>query len=145
MVASNYNTEPIVPLWKLVKDLECKIGWDDRGLVVVHPKKGKLEVYDREGCPHVPKEVALELIQELEEKEQKKIRLLKKGQEEKEEDWIRELIKAHPVLRKLPEEIQSQIVDPTSHGLEDAARSESTSKKEGSFRRSSGPLVRGGG
>ena len=110
MVASNYNTEPIVPLGKLVKDLECKIGWDDRGLVVVHPKKGKLEVYDREGCPHVPKEVALELIQELEEKEQKKIRLLKKGQEEKEEDWIRELIKAHPVLRKLPEEIQSQIV-----------------------------------
>ena len=109
MVAMSHQTEPIVPLGKMVKELSCKVGWDDGGLLVTHPTKGKIEVYEKEGCPHVPKEVALELIQELEEREKKKVRTMKKTPEEKEEDWIKELIQAHPVLRKLPEEIQERL------------------------------------
>ena len=39
------------------------------GILVYHPTKGRLPVEDRGGCPHIPKALALELIEELEERE----------------------------------------------------------------------------
>ena len=109
MVAANPATEPIVPLGKLIKKLNCKLGWDERGLVVVHPKKGRLEVYEKEGCPHISREVALDLIQELEETEEVRLKSMETDMEAKEEKWIRDLIEAHPVLQSLPGEVRERL------------------------------------
>ena len=37
------NVEPIVPLGRLVRKIGCKVGWNDDGLVLVHPRRGKLK------------------------------------------------------------------------------------------------------
>ena len=117
MVASNPETEPIVPLGKLIKRLNCKLGWDEKGLVVIHPKKGRLDVYEKEGCPHISREVALELIDELEKVEEVVLRSLEGDLEAKEQRWIRDLVQVHPVLQGLPEKIKEQLVVKPSKDL----------------------------
>ncbi len=109
MVAANPATEPIIPLGKLIKRLNCKLGWDEKGLVVVHPRRGRLEVYEKEGCPHIPREVALDLIQELEEIEEVRLRSMEADMEAMEEKWVRDLIGAHPVLQSLPAELRERL------------------------------------
>jgi len=117
MVASNPETEPIVPLGKLIKRLDCKLGWGETGLIVMHPKKGRLDVYEKEGCPHISREMALELIEELEKVEEVRMRSLEGDLEAKEERWIKELVRVHPVLQGLPEEIKERLVVKPSKDL----------------------------
>ena len=97
MIHSNPATEPIVPLGRMIEKLGCRLGWDSEGLIVHHPSRGRLPVEDRGGCPHIPRVLALELIEELEEKgevEMKKISQL----EDQEERILWEMIQSHLVL-----------------------------------------------
>ena len=109
MIHSNPATEPIVPLGRMIEKLGCRLGWDSEGLIVHHPSRGRLPVEDRGGCPHIPRVLALELIEELEEKgevEMKKISQL----EDQEERILWEMIQSHPVLASLPLTIQHALV-----------------------------------
>ena len=110
MVAPSPSTEPIVPLGKIVEELGCKVGWDSGGIIVTHPVRGKLEVFEKEGCPHVSQEMALELIEELEEKERRKIKAMKMDEEDREKEWIKELINVHPALKTLPDQVKRGLV-----------------------------------
>lgn len=117
MVALNPNTEPIVPLGKIVDELGCRVGWGPEGITVIHPRRGRLEVYEKDGCPHVAQDVALGLIEELEEKERRKIRMMTMDDEEKEKKWIEELVDVHPALISLPAEVKRSLVVKPSNDL----------------------------
>lgn len=67
MVVDQGSTQPIVPLGRLIDVLGCKVEWKDTKMTLYHPRRGLLRVENRGGCPHVTREEALRLIQELEE------------------------------------------------------------------------------
>ena len=116
MVSADPGTEPIVPLGRLVRSLGCEVGWSvEGGMTVSHPKKGIIPTRERGGCPHVPRDVALELIEELEKKSLEEtygITEMKKIEEEinAEETWLKTLVESHPVLEKLPGHIKEKLV-----------------------------------
>ena len=56
MIGQHEETEPIVPLGKMVSHLGCTVEWDEGGLVVNHPERGRLATTDRGGCPHIPRD-----------------------------------------------------------------------------------------
>ena len=64
--------EPIVPVRGLI-DLGYKLQWSRSGCVVVHPKRGKISSWLRDGCPVVAEADALALIADIEEAERKKV------------------------------------------------------------------------
>jgi len=116
MVSSEEEVEPIVPLGRLVASLGCRLEWDEKGgLVVEHPRMGPIPTSTRGGCPHVTKEMALMLIEELEEAtlegsrgvvEARKI----EGEKAREEEWIGDLVRTHPVLSQLPDHIKDELI-----------------------------------
>ena len=110
MVASP-EVEPIVPLGRLVRRLGCKMGWDEEGMVLLHhPNRGRLRVYEKEGCPHVESAIALELIEELDQQEVSKMRKMKVPEALRmEADWLEDLVEVHPVLRTLPREVKQAL------------------------------------
>lgn len=110
MIAPSSTTEPIVPLGKLVRRLGCHVGWGKGGLTVTHPRRGKLRVFEKEGCPHVEHSVALELIEELEKIEAEKCKGVRIAKAEvMEAKWIEDLVEAHPVLRTLTSEVKEAL------------------------------------
>ncbi len=117
MIHSNPATEPIVPLGKLVGRVGCRLGWDEEGILVHHPNKGKLPVEDKGGCPHVPRALALELIEELEEGERRGLKTLREKEADEEERILREMIQSHPVLSTLPLRLQQRLVVPPAQDL----------------------------
>ena len=115
MITEDQDIEPIIPMGQLTKQLDCKVTWSRGSLEVIHPVHGKLPVDDCEGCPQVPKKVAIQLIDELEQ--------VKKGMKFKEVEefegemkWMKELVEKHPVLASLPEEIKKELVVMPSEG-----------------------------
>ncbi|CAL1143731.1 unnamed protein product [Cladocopium goreaui] len=108
MLGQHEETEPIVPLGKMVSQLGCTVEWDEGSLVVFHPERGRLATTQRGGCPHIPRPLALDIIQELEEKSgwMKKM----KTKEEDEEDVLKKMVAVHPVFRDLPEEVKKELV-----------------------------------
>ena len=62
MITEDQDIEPIIPMGQLTKTLDCKVTWSRGSLEVIHPVHGKLPVDDCEGCPQVPKKVAIQLI-----------------------------------------------------------------------------------
>ena len=116
MIANDESTEPIIPMGKLVNYLGCSLGWTKKdGLVLQHPKKGAIGTVERGGCPHVPRHVALELIEELEgcvelvEINKQEVKIVQEKNDE-EEAWLRGLVDTHPVLKSLPEKIRRELV-----------------------------------
>lgn len=108
MVTEMEDVEPIVPMGLLTTSLGCSVKWKGKNIYVDHPKRGRLEVLYKDGCPMVSKEMALELIKEIEECNPG-VRL--KGLAfEGENDWIESLVQSHPVLRGLPTHIQEALV-----------------------------------
>ena len=97
MVSERKDVEPIIPMGMLVQKLGCRVDWNQGTLQIHHPDRGLLPVQPQEGCPQIPRALALELIDELETKalqskpEEKKF--------EKEKIWMQALVEAHPVLR----------------------------------------------
>eukprot|EP00438_Fugacium_kawagutii_P030710 Skav213064 [mRNA] locus=scaffold364:594309:601403:- [translate_table: standard] len=112
MISPDQQVEPIVPLGRLAQDLGCRISWDQQGVVIDHPMRGRLKVHMVNGCPQVSKSLALDLINEMEEKEEG---MVKKGKDyEREVKWMKDLVQTHPVLKKLPQRIKDRlVVDPT--------------------------------
>ena len=119
MVSEERSVEPIIPLGKLISALKCSMDWTEKsGLSIWHPARGWLPIRERGGCPHVPKELAMELIEEMEKKfsseEEEGWQEIKKAEERKEEEegWIRQFVECHPVLKKLPEKLKEKLVVP---------------------------------
>ena len=115
MISSDPATEPIVPLGRLVKSLGCKVGWSLEGGVVVHPSRGAIPTSEKGGCPHVPRSLALELIDELNNQflqdnlGEAEVKVIEKETDE-EEEWLRKFVNAHPVLASLPAHVKEKLV-----------------------------------
>ena len=62
---------PIVPLGAVVSQLRCELSWDQQGVTLEHPVRGRLPVTLVKGCPMLPRALVLELILELEASEAK--------------------------------------------------------------------------
>ena len=104
LVSPDLDIEPIVPMGLLIGVLGCKATWEEGGITVIHPKIGKLPIKQSEGCPQVSRQLALQLIEEIEDK---KLCIGEVASDfTKEEAWLERLIKEHPVLSSLPSWIQ---------------------------------------
>lgn len=120
MVSEEKDVEPIIPLGKMVSVLKCSLDWSgDAGLRIWHPSRGWLPVKDRGGCPHVPKELAMKLINEIEEKSKQEdddrtseVKKAEGGTRGEEEKWLQDFVDCHPVLRELPEKLKKRLVVP---------------------------------
>ncbi len=120
MVSEEKNVEPIIPLGKMVSVLRCSMDWaEDSGLKIWHPVHGWLSIRERGGCPHVPREMAMKLIQEIEDIQKAVQGGLKDGCQEikkaeeqlrEEERWLQEFVECHPVLKRLPEGLKKRLV-----------------------------------
>ena len=122
MVAKNPRTEPIVPMGMVVDLLGCRVSWDEEDVSVTHPKKGRLEVVLRGGCPEISKEDALMLIEEIEEK----VRSIRpKDHDEQEEqqakqeelEWLHRILQEHPAFRNIPEDLRNKILEPPAEDV----------------------------
>ena len=111
MVSTNLQVEPIVPLGMLAGG-GCKISWKKHGMKVAHPTKGSLPISIQAGCPQIPKQLALELIQEYEDRAQevKQARLVGEVHPEREVGWMKSLVEGHPALAELPEHVKKALV-----------------------------------
>ena len=117
MVADDEKVEPIIPLGKMIMVLKRSMDWtEESGLTVWHPNHGWLPVKQRGGCPHIPKDLAMKLIEEIEEKvtseEGEDLHEVKKAEEKRmqEERWLQDFVECHPVLKKLPEKLKKKLV-----------------------------------
>ena len=104
------GTEPIVPMGLLTSLLGCQVSWTQDGLQVRHPKNGLLDVTIEDGCPMIPKGVALELIDEIEKTMAVKIRSVSLG-EDPEVKFLQRMVEEHPVFRTLPDHIKQSLIE----------------------------------
>ena len=106
MISPDPMVEPIVPMGPLAEVLGCEIAWKDGKLSIRHPLRGDLKVSQHNGCPQVSRQLALDLISELEDANQG----LKRGLEMSDEfEWLQAMVKAHPVLSQLPDHIKERL------------------------------------
>ena len=119
MLSRDPDVEPIVPMGILVDDLGCKVEWGHDGVRVIHPTRGSLPVDARTtGCPQVTRELALQLISEWEDRPRmRSARWDDLNEKDEMVGWMKDLLLAHPVLRRLPEHIQRRlVVEPNGWG-----------------------------
>ena len=112
MVTPQMQVEPIVPMGRLMQ-MGCKMTWDAEEMTLHHPWRGRIKVKVIAGCPQVSRQLALELIGEMEhEDEQMKMKLnkLEEDVRAKEGDWLLKLVEGHPVLSSLPQHIRDSLV-----------------------------------
>ena len=112
MLSRDPDVEPIVPMGILVDDLGCKVEWGHDGVRVIHPTRGSLPVDARTtGCPLVTRELALQLISEWEDRPRmRSTRWDDLNEKDEMVRWMKDLLLAHPVLRRLPGHIQRRLV-----------------------------------
>ena len=65
-VVTESSCAPIVPLGALIAELNCSVKWDHSSCEVTHPVRGVLPITMTSLCPEVPYQLAIDLIQELE-------------------------------------------------------------------------------
>ena len=58
--------ETIVALGPLIR-MGCRLQWGDKECVLWHPKRGRVQLEIGSGCPRVTEDLALELIEEIEQ------------------------------------------------------------------------------
>ena len=114
MISVDQQVEPIVPVGWMAR-MGCNVQWKGEELRIEHPRRGLLPVEVRDGSPHVPRAVALDLIREYEMKDSllRKLAADAHGLQEKvdaELDWLRALVEKHPVLQDLPDHIKGELV-----------------------------------
>ena len=106
MVTDRHDVEPILPMGQLVQDLGCQVNWTDGTLNVLHPVRGLLPVQSKNGCPQLPRTLALELKEEMEtvgvQTKMERVSF------EKEKKWMEDLVQSHPVLAKSSKANQGQ-------------------------------------
>ena len=108
LVSDQLDIEPIVPMGSLTSQLGCSVKWEGENLEVIHPSKGKLKTWCAGGCPQISKNLAMQLIDEIETKAS--ALKAEEGHFHQEVKWMKDLVSSHPVLRSLPEEIQRKLV-----------------------------------
>ena len=100
------GVEPIIPMSALAGQLGYAIHWAQGKMKLTHPHRSDIKVTMCNGCPQVPKKVALKIIQEIEDGRE----LKKAVVNQEEEKWLREMTQCHPVLKHLPAQIKEQLV-----------------------------------
>ena len=70
------EVEPLVSLGRVVRLLDCKVRWDSDAFVLEYPQRGVLPVMVERDVPVIAKSLALELINELEEREREEHKTL---------------------------------------------------------------------
>ena len=114
MLSLDEAIEPIIPLGWLAQS-GCTVDWTAGGLQVIHPSRGMLPVVVRNGCPQIPRLLALELIKEYEIREIERvlksleIEVDRRRDPDAEKQWLQELVRHHPVLQRLPEKIKNEL------------------------------------
>eukprot|EP00438_Fugacium_kawagutii_P029112 Skav233709 [mRNA] locus=scaffold2120:28636:35173:- [translate_table: standard] len=126
MVVEDPNVEPIIPMGLIGGELGYSITWKDHQLRLTHPKKGTIKVQMKAGCPQIPRHLALQMIRELEDRG--KVKAMKKDEED-EKAWLEQLVKAHPVLRQLPNHIKEKLPITPSEDLKRLPGSNRRKKK----------------
>ena len=113
------GVEPIVPMGMLASVLGCRVNWSATGMEILHPDQGCLEVKIVEGCPMVDKEVALDLIDQMEKKVSVKLRALQVEGGCAEVDFIKNVVDSHPAFRDLPWDVKKALVDMPASDVRD--------------------------
>ena len=132
------GVEPIIPMSALAGQLGYAIHWAQGKMKLTHPHRSDIKVTMCNGCPQVPKKVALKIIQEIEDG-----RGLKKAVvNQEEEKWLREMTQCHPVLKHLPAQIKEQLVVTPTESLKGVARMQPKKKEDHGRRRIRTPPVR---
>lgn len=110
MISQDQNIKPILPMGMLGGSLGYEISYKNGVFKMRHPVRGNIGVEMKNGCPQVSKEVALEIIKEIEEKAKisKKVEVSKEDEERR---WLPDLVESHPVLRQLPEKLKRGLVE----------------------------------
>ena len=108
VIIGSESTEPIIPMGLLTKTLSCQVLWTEDRLRVWHPLRGSLEVRVENGCPMITRNLALDLIEEIEEKAKKVVKSLNWHQDG-EFQWLKRLAEEHPIFAHLPEGVKSAL------------------------------------
>ena len=106
MVVNDPEVEPIVPMSHVVQRLGYTMTWSGAKMKLTHPWKSSIKVTMLNGCPQVSKQVALNLIEDLEEDE----KIKKIEAETRDAAWFKDLTRFHPALKTLPEEVKHQLI-----------------------------------
>ena len=119
IIIGDEDAEPIVPMGVLATSLGCSITWSGADLEVWHPQHGSLQVQLKDGCPMISYELALKLIQEIEEKASLALKAmqLSDGQGGEELSWLKRLVNEHPVFAQLPEHLREALVEVPAESL----------------------------
>ena len=111
MVTTDESVEPILPLGWLLGKGGCEMSWGGGQLKLKHPKRGELPVTVTSGCPQVPRQLALDLIDEFDYVEAKALKIQPMVEDgDKEKAWLEELVSSHPVFNSLPSWIKDELV-----------------------------------
>ena len=114
MVVDQDQAEPIIPMCCMVEKLGYTVTWTQGGMKLSHPSRDEIQVEMRHGCPQMPKRTAMRIIDDLEKG--RHVKTLQKVLNE-EEEILRGLTEAHPVLRRLPREVRDRLVVAPSETL----------------------------
>ncbi|CAE7708795.1 unnamed protein product [Symbiodinium sp. CCMP2592] len=127
------DSQPIVPLGAIIRDLGCNLQWKDDGIKLFHPQRGQVRVHIRNNCPEVSAKEAHRLIKELEmvqmktlndqvtslsarlevlQKEEKRAwnELLKDFMESGDRGLLHRAVLLSPVTKDLPADIQAMMI-----------------------------------
>eukprot|EP00438_Fugacium_kawagutii_P029791 Skav227164 [mRNA] locus=scaffold502:278286:285743:- [translate_table: standard] len=110
MVSEDASIEPIIPMGALVEKLGCSLSWEEGEMQITHPVRGRLPITVCDGCPQIPRTLALSLIEELEE-----VAMavgLKTMQFEGENQWLKKLVETHEMLKSLPKDVKDELAVP---------------------------------
>ena len=119
-------TEPIVPLGMLTENLKRKLTWSSSGVKLTHPRRGSMDVTIVDGCPMLPADKALELIEEIEEKNEGKVRIarMEVQPERWKKKWLEYIVNEHPAFKDLPPDIKHALVVEPSDSIVPLANQE---------------------
>ena len=132
VIVGKEDTEPIVPMGQLVRDLGCTVQWLDTHVVISHPTKGQIPVQLCAGCPMVDKNIALDLIRELEGNPSVARMQISADGMEGYGIWIKRLVREHPAFKGVPEELLSELkVQPAAGVISGNRRLRKLWKREG--------------
>ena len=120
VIIGEQNSEPIVPMGILATALKCRINWHGEDLEIVHPTLGPLEVRVQDGCPMVSYDLAMKLIEEIENLANVALRSFDVTIST-ERQWIQRIVHEHPVFAGLPNNIQEALVETPSMDLKSLA------------------------
>ena len=119
-ILGDETAEPIVPMGMLASVLECQVCWTSGGMLLKHPQRGVIPVMVEDGCPMVPRAVALQLIQEMEDKVSVRLRMLHL-QEDPETSFIERIVSTHPLFQNLPTNVKEALIEKPAEGIQELA------------------------